>query len=383
MRPASRRRAASSGRAPPRRRPRAPPQCSRHCDCCFSSGCDRSSRSASGDTKRRGSARTRRADYHPPVEAHRLTTLPGGERVITEHIDGVRSASIGLWIGAGSRDETVAKAGVSHFIEHLLFKGTERYDAMKIAELFDAMGGELNAATSRETTVVYTRVPDDHVDVALDVMTDMVFAPALDRHRLRARGRARGDRDGRRQPAGCRPRPCSRGRVRIASARPAGDRARRGDLLGLAALAARLPPGAYVGPNVVLAAAGNVEHKRIVAALGSAAKGNGAADAARTSASPPAARRAPRSDSSASSTEQYHVCLAGPGNQPRRPAPLCVGAARRDPRRLGLVAALPGDPREARHGLLRLHLRVAVRRRRPDRDLRRHARGEPRASAST
>ena len=114
-----------------------------------------------------------------PVEAHRLTTLPGGERVITEHIDGVRSASIGLWIGAGSRDESVAKAGVSHFIEHLLFKGTERYDAMKIAELFDAMGGELNAATSRETTVVYTRVPDDHVDVALDVMTDMVFSPAL------------------------------------------------------------------------------------------------------------------------------------------------------------------------------------------------------------
>ena len=58
------------------------------------------------------------------MDKHRLTTLPGGERVITEHIEGVRSASIGLWIGAGSRDESVAKAGVSHFIEHLLFKGT-------------------------------------------------------------------------------------------------------------------------------------------------------------------------------------------------------------------------------------------------------------------
>ena len=77
------------------------------------------------------------------------------------------------------------------------------------------------------------------------------------------------------------------------------------------------------------------------------------------------------------STEQYHVCLAGPGLSRDDPAALRVGAARRDPRRLGVVAALPGDPREARDGVLRLHLRVAVRRRRPDRDLRRHARGEP------
>ena len=71
---------------------------------------------------------------------------------------GVRSVALGLWIGAGSRDEPRAQAGVSHFIEHLLFKGSSRYGAQEIAELFDAMGGELNAATSRETTVVYTRV---------------------------------------------------------------------------------------------------------------------------------------------------------------------------------------------------------------------------------
>lgn len=61
------------------------------------------------------------------MQPHTLTTLPGGERVITEHIEGVRSASIGLWIGTGSRDESSARAGVSHFIEHLLFKGTERF----------------------------------------------------------------------------------------------------------------------------------------------------------------------------------------------------------------------------------------------------------------
>ena len=108
------------------------------------------------------------------MEPHLLTTLPGGERVITERIDGVRSAAIGLWIGAGSRDEPLAKAGVSHFIEHLLFKGTGSYDAQQIAEVFDEMGGELNAATSREHTVVYARVPDRHLEDALDVMADMV-----------------------------------------------------------------------------------------------------------------------------------------------------------------------------------------------------------------
>src|SRR4029079_19516852 len=85
--------------------------------------------------------------------------------------------SVGVWIGAGSRDEKDDRAGVSHFIEHLLFKGSRDYDAQQIAETFDAMGAELNAATSREHTVVYSRVPDRHVEDAIAVMTDMVFAP--------------------------------------------------------------------------------------------------------------------------------------------------------------------------------------------------------------
>ena len=277
------------------------------------------------------------------MEAHRLTTLPGGERVITEHIEGVRSASIGLWIGAGSRDESVAKAGVSHFIEHLLFKGTERYDAMKIAELFDAMGGELNAATSRETTVVYTRVPDDHVDVALDVMTDMVFSPALT------------DIDSEREVVleeiamvddnpqdvvhdlaaeavfGSHP----LGRPVIGRAEVISSISRR-SLLGY-------HQAAYVGPNVVLAAAGNVEHKRIVAALrkkrnGSERRGVGAFPQARGKAATPgdplpaqAHRAVPRLPRRA-------------GNQPRRPTPLRLGPARCDPRRLGVLEAVPGDP---------------------------------------
>ena len=82
-----------------------------------------------------------------------LTTLPGGVRVVTERLVGVRSVALGYWVGVGSRDERPERAGVSHFIEHLLFKGSSRYDALEIAELFDGMGGELNAATSRETTV--------------------------------------------------------------------------------------------------------------------------------------------------------------------------------------------------------------------------------------
>src|SRR6476620_8296624 len=106
-----------------------------------------------------------------------LAELDSGERVISERVSSVRSVSIGFWIGAGSRDERDDRAGVSHFIEHLLFKGSATYDAQQIAETFDAMGAEVNAATSREHTVVYSRVPDRHVEEALQVMTDMVFAP--------------------------------------------------------------------------------------------------------------------------------------------------------------------------------------------------------------
>ena len=262
------------------------------------------------------------------MEAHRLTTLPGGERVITEHIEGVRSASIGLWIGAGSRDESVAKAGVSHFIEHLLFKGTERYDAMKIAELFDAMGGELNAATSRETTVVYTRVPDDHVDVALDVMTDMVFSPALtdidsERDVVLEEIAMVDDNPGdvvhdlaAEAVFGSHP----LGRPVIGRAEVISSISRR-SLLGY-------HQAAYVGPNVVLAAAGNVEHKRIVAALRK--KRNGSSAAASAHSRKPAGRLPhPAIRFERKRTEQYHVCLAGPGisrADPRRYASALLDA---------------------------------------------------------
>src|SRR5438309_8482929 len=113
------------------------------------------------------------------VQKYVLSELDSGERVISERLPGVRSVALGFWIGAGSRDETDAKAGASHFIEHMLFKGSRAYTAQQIAEIFDGLGGELNAATSREHTMVYARVPDAHVQTALNVMTDMVFAPSF------------------------------------------------------------------------------------------------------------------------------------------------------------------------------------------------------------
>jgi len=262
------------------------------------------------------------------MEAHQLTTLPGGERIVTEHIEGVRSASIGLWIGAGSRDESVAKAGVSHFIEHLLFKGTERYDAVKIAELFDTMGGELNAATSRETTVVYTRVPDDHIDVALDVMTDMVFSPALseiDSEREVVLEEIAMVEDNPQDVV-----------HDLAAEAVFGSHPLGRPVIGRADVIASISRrsllayhrGAYVGPNVVLAAAGNVDHDRITAALRE--RRNGGANGSLARSRKPAGRvPLPELRFQRKRTEQYHVCLAGPGlarDDPRRYASALLDA---------------------------------------------------------
>jgi predicted Zn-dependent peptidase len=91
----------------------------------------------------------------------------------------VRSVALGFWIHVGSRHETPAQAGVSHLIEHLIFKGTESYSAWDIARIFDEMGGELNAATSKDHTIVHARILDDHLDEAFAVMADMVARPLM------------------------------------------------------------------------------------------------------------------------------------------------------------------------------------------------------------
>ena len=109
----------------------------------------------------------------------RRTILPGGVRVFSQHIPGMRSATIGAWIGVGSRDESPERAGSTHFLEHLLFKGTATRTALDIAESFDRVGGESNAATAKEYTCYYARVIDVDLHMATSVILDMVTSAAL------------------------------------------------------------------------------------------------------------------------------------------------------------------------------------------------------------
>jgi predicted Zn-dependent peptidase len=103
------------------------------------------------------------------------TTLPGGLRVVSEAMPGVRSASVGVWVPVGSRDESPSLAGTSHFLEHLLFKGTATRSALDIARAMDDVGGEFNAFTEKEYTCFYATVLDRDLDVAVDIVTDVVL----------------------------------------------------------------------------------------------------------------------------------------------------------------------------------------------------------------
>jgi predicted Zn-dependent peptidase len=244
-----------------------------------------------------------------------LSELDSGERVISERLAHVRSVAVGFWIGAGSRDETEAKAGVSHFLEHLLFKGTASYNAQQIAEIFDGLGGELNAATSREHTVVYARVPDDKLEVALDVMGEMVFAPAF------------ADLDAEREVvleeiAMYEDQPQELVHDLISEA-TFGDHPLGRPVIGRAEVVSSVTKrtvsayhrSMYVPGNVVVAAAGNLIHEQFEQlllraqrrAVGAAGKGRPRVRPALVKAPPPSVRFQ-RKD-----TEQYHVCVAAPG----------------------------------------------------------------------
>ncbi len=108
------------------------------------------------------------------------TILPGGLRVITESLPAVRSAAFGIWAGVGSRDEDLAHAGATHYLEHLLFKGTEKRSALDISAAMDAVGGELNAFTAKEYTCYYARVLDADLPLAIDVLADMVTSSLIE-----------------------------------------------------------------------------------------------------------------------------------------------------------------------------------------------------------
>ena len=242
-----------------------------------------------------------------------LTELDSGERVISERVDSVRSVALGFWIGAGSRDETDAKAGVSHFIEHLLFKGSQHYTAQQIAEIFDGLGGELNAATSREHTMVYARVPDDHVQTALNVMTDMVFAPAftdLDSEREVVLEEIAMYEDTPQELV-----------HDLFSEAVFGRHALGRPVIGTAEVISSVTKRVlstyhrqmYAGGNVVIAAAGNIEHNRLVRML------QRSQSQQRPPAGGPRVRRplvkapSPSFRFAKKDTEQYHVCLGAPG----------------------------------------------------------------------
>ena len=108
---------------------------------------------------------------------HSITTLDSGVRVITERVPGVRSVALGFLIDTGSVVEHAEQAGISHLLEHMLFRGTERYGSEEIDQLFDEMGAEINAGTDKESTTLYTRVLDGHLERAFDVMADMIWRP--------------------------------------------------------------------------------------------------------------------------------------------------------------------------------------------------------------
>lgn len=107
------------------------------------------------------------------------SVLDSGLRVVSERLDSVRSVTLGAWVGTGARDETDERSGASHFLEHLLFKGTPTRSARDVADAVESVGGEFNAFTTHEQTVFYVRVPDAHVERAVDVLCDVVWNPAF------------------------------------------------------------------------------------------------------------------------------------------------------------------------------------------------------------
>ena len=240
-----------------------------------------------------------------------VTELDSGIRVVTEAVPSVRSVALGLWVRTGSRDEEPAQAGVSHFLEHLLFKGTKRHSAIEIAEIFDGMGASINAATSKESTQLHARLLDTHTEEAFDLLAEMFLAPTYP------------EVDSERQVvleeiAMYEDEPSDKVHdvldLAVFGGHPLGRR-----VIGEAKVISSIPVpeidayhrARYTAPNIVIAAAGNVEHEAI-AKLAERHLSPPPASGAGPALEPPATDGAQvgfqRKD-----TEQYHVCFGGPG----------------------------------------------------------------------
>ncbi len=247
---------------------------------------------------------------------HRLTTLDSGVRIVTEALPSVRSAALGFWIGTGSSGETTDEAGLSHLIEHMLFRGSARYESLEIDQIFDGFGAELNAGTGKETTSVYTRVLDQHLSTAFDVMADMVWRPRFSPQDLDAERQivleeiAMYEDDPQDKVfdvlghAVFGDHPLGRaiiGSADVVSGTPAE---------GLAAFHA----GRYTAGNLVIAAAGAVDHDAIVE-LVRAAEGQAATTVSPSAIPvvPPVGAPERRARFVTKETEQYHLCLGTHG----------------------------------------------------------------------
>jgi predicted Zn-dependent peptidase len=253
------------------------------------------------------------------ISSHSLTELDSGLRVVTERMDGVRSAALGFFVANGSRGETVAEAGLSHFLEHLLFKGTDRFGSVEIDRMFDGWGAELNAGTDKETTTVYARMLDAHLPEAFEVMADMVARPAfrdVDPERQVVIEEIAMYLDDPQDTV-----------FDVLGEAVFGDHPLGRSIIGRAPVIADTPvdvirdfhAARYVPERIVIAAAGSVDHDGIVKlaeAAAFAAPGPAADAPPQAPADPAPTIRFQRKD-----TEQVHVCLGA------------VGLARHDDRR--------------------------------------------------
>jgi predicted Zn-dependent peptidase len=224
----------------------------------------------------------------------------------------VRSVALGFWIGNGSRDESESEAGLSHLLEHLLFKGSSKYASLEIDQIFDGMGAELNAGTGKETTSVYARVIDQHVPEAFDVMADMVFRPALkdvDSERAVILEEIAMYEDDPQEKV-----------FDVLGEAVFGEHPLGRAIIGYAPVIADTPidqiasfhARRYAPGRIVIAAAGAVDHDALVElAVSRAPDLQPSGTPASNGAGPPTTLK--RSRFERKDTEQYHVCLGGAG----------------------------------------------------------------------